>query len=82
MCAFAPSRRAARATARPWLPSVAATSVSDDGSRPRTAHWAAQNAPSALNAGSPKRALSSLSSTRPTPSSAATGASSCGGVGA
>ena len=96
-CAASPRARAARATARPWLPSVAHTSVSaESGARARsapgsvasagsprrsaTAHAVAHHAPSALNAGRPKRELSSLSRTAPSPSSAASdGASAAGG---
>ncbi len=69
-----------RATARPWFPSVAVTSVAPerDSSTWRQAH----EAPRILNAGSPSRDDSSFTSTRPTPSSAAIAGTETSGVGA
>jgi len=69
-----------RATARPWLPSVAVTSMAPGccSSIWRQAH----EAPSTLNAGSPSRSDSSFTSTCPTPSSAATSGTGTSGVGA
>lgn len=76
-----------RATARPWLPSVAVTSVTGPASSPLAARsarmrWTAQDAPSALKAGSPSRHDSSLTKTRLTPNSPANKGSSVNGVGA
>ena len=82
-CARCPNSRAIRATARPWLPSVAVTSVSTPSAGWRDSTWCtAQDAPRTLNAGKPIRADSSLTSTRPTPSSAARAGTSVSGVGA
>src|SRR5262252_5333988 len=69
-----------RATARPWFPSVAVTSVAPGR---RSSTWRqAQEAPRILNAGSPSRDDSSFTSTRPTPSSAAIAGTGTSGVGA
>ena len=76
-----PRSAATWATARPWLPALAATSVCAPG-RSRSASSAAHDAPSTLNAGSPKRSDSSFSHTAPRPSSAATPSSERSGVGA
>ena len=54
-----------RATARPWLPSVAHASVLAPG-RSCSARWIAHDAPSTLNEGSPSRPDSSLTITRRT----------------
>ena len=90
-----------RATARPWLPSVAVTIVSwgepaarrpsrrlstvmfSAGSPIRwaTARHTAHEAPRILKAGRPRRSDSSLTNTRPTPSSAARAGSSRRAVG-
>ena len=86
-----------RATARPWLPALAVTSVSGWSAaatrspssvngpvRPveEASTWAqAHEAPSTLNAGSPSRKVSSFANTRPTPSSSASAGSSTSGVG-
>ena len=63
--ATVPNWAAIRATARPWLPSVAVTS-SAPGWRSSTCRQA-HEAPSTLNAGRPIRSDSSLTRTRPTP---------------
>lgn len=85
------SSRAIRATARPWLPSVAVTSggtgrsISSGGRTgpsPDSARQIAHEAPRILKAGSPNRDDSSLTNTRPAPSSAASAGSSTSGVGA
>jgi hypothetical protein len=81
MRARSPRRAATCATARPWLPALAATSVCVAG-RARSAHSTAQDAPSTLNAGSPNRQDSSLSVTRSIPVSAPSHASARSGVGA
>ena len=83
MCARIPFIRATRATARPWLPAVAATKVVEGsyGGSPssrRTAH----EAPRTLKAGRPKRSRSNFSETRAAPHSAASDGASTSGVGA
>ena len=67
------------ATARPWLPALAATSVRVSGAS-RSARSTAHEAPSTLNAGSPSRSDSSLSVTPSRPSSTATPSSERTGV--
>ena len=86
----------ARARARPWLPSVAVTSVTGaersrssvrllaGESKPLrwlSARFTAQDAPRILKAGKPRRRDSSLTNTAATPSSAASSGSSTSGVG-
>jgi hypothetical protein len=68
-----------RATARPWLPSVAVTNVAPGRCAKTWVH--AHEAPSTLNAGNPRRADSSLTATRPTASSVARSGRSTYGVG-
>src|SRR5215475_5134114 len=69
-----------RATAWPWFPSVAVTSVAPGR---RSSTWRqAHEAPRILNAGRPSRDDSSFTSTRPTPSSAAIAGTGTSGVGA
>src|SRR5450756_640980 len=99
MSASNPISAAILATARPWLPSVAAASLNglsevtrsassatvDHGSispprRSTTARYAAQDAPSILNAGSPSRLDSSLTSTSATPSEVASEGAVSSGV--
>ena len=86
-----------RASARPWLPSVAVTSVRPvpvaraassakvrAGGRPRCALIArltAHDAPSALNAGRPSRSDSSFTATPRTPSRSASAGRPTSGVG-
>ena len=66
--AASPRIAATCATARPWLPALAATSVRVSGAS-RSARSTAHEAPSTLNAGSPSRSDSSLSDTPASPSS-------------
>src|SRR5215472_14175823 len=98
--------RAMRATARPWLPSVAVTKTSPGrwvaavrnaarasggaalgvtgslAGEPVRSRWMAQEAPRTLKAGRTRRDDSSLTKTRPTPSSPASAGTSVSGVGA
>ena len=82
--AGSPSSLAIRATARPWLPSVAVTSLGCPRSARRScsARWTAHDAPSILNAGSPSREDSSLTSTARTFDAAATVGNETNGVSA
>src|SRR5215217_1523837 len=67
------------ATARPWFPALAATSVRVSGAS-RSARSTAHDAPRTLKAGSPSRSDSSLSATPASPSSSATPSSCRTGV--
>jgi hypothetical protein len=87
---------AIRATARPWLPSVAVTkarpgraaardrsSATVDGAVARPSNWrTAHDAPRILNARKPSRDDSSFTNTRAARSSAASAGTSVSGVGA
>jgi hypothetical protein len=75
-----PRISATRATARPWLPALAATSVCVSGLS-RSARSTAHDAPRILKAGRPSRDDSSFTSTASTPSTCATPLSSLTGVG-
>jgi hypothetical protein len=79
--AASPRSVASRATARPWLPSVAATSAVTLSAPSDSARSTAQDAPRILNAGRPNRSDSSFTSTRLTPNSVASSGASTSGVG-
>ena len=66
MRAASPRCAAARATARPWLPSLAAQIERTPG-RAASRRSSAQEAPAILNAGRPKRPFSSFSQISPRP---------------
>jgi hypothetical protein len=90
------SSRATKASASPWLPSLAATSVTrgsrprsaaspavgdqSAGSRSRRASTTAQVVPTTLNDGSPQRSVSSFAVTWATPHSLASRGSDTSGV--
>ncbi len=76
-----PRCAAARATARPWLPSLAAHTLRSPG-LPASRRSSAHDAPLILKAGRPKRPFSSFSQTAPSPSAAASSARARSGVGA
>ena len=80
--AASPFNLATRATARPWLPSVAVTRVwpGSYGGSP-SSRRTAQEAPRNLNAGSPKRSRSNFSRTDATSHSRASSGASISGVG-
>ena len=80
--ALQPTLRAVCATARPWLPSLAQTSVSPVRIDPSCISCSiAKRAPSSLNAFRPKRAVSSFASSVPSPSVFASCGSDVRGVG-